>query len=130
MADFTAALRTVLAGASGLPLNRLHWGAVTQATPLDYIRMQVISDPRPQHMAGYDEARETRVQVDYYSATYKAARDGANRIIAATTEPMTVGDVVFGRIKAEGPRDLGEDVAGVGFVYRASLDLLVWHREL
>ena len=92
-----------------------------------YIRMQTISDPRPQHLNGYQKARVTRVQIDVFADSYGAARSAAETIIAAVSDPATVSGIKFGRTKAEGPRDLGEDVEGVGYVHRASLDLLVEH---
>ena len=51
----------------------------------------------------------------------------AETIIAAVANPATVDGIKFGRTKAEGPRDLGEDVDGVGYVHRASMDLLAEH---
>lgn len=129
MADFTVALRTRLLADSRVSgvTTKIIWGQVPQGTALPYVRLNVISDPRPEHLDGYDEARVTRVQADCFAATYGAARDLAVKIIAALGTPATTGGVTFGRIKAEGPYDRGEDVAGVGFVHWARLDLLVEH---
>jgi hypothetical protein len=90
--------------------------------------MQVVSDPRPQDLDGYVSSRETRVQADCFAASHAVAQQIAECIITATAEPAIVAGVVFSRVAAEGPRDLGEDVPGKGFIHRASLDLLVWHR--
>lgn len=125
MADMQSALVARLSTATG---GKGFWSVIPQDTQLPYVRFQTISDDRPQDLDGYEVARETRVQVDCFAKTYKAARQMAEAIIAATTEPAIVAGIVFGRIKAEGPRDLGEDTA-TGFVHRASLDLLVWHRQ-
>ena len=114
-----AALTAALAG-------KLFWNVVPQGTALPYARMQTVTDLRPQHLKGYDAAREARVQIDVFAATYAAARDIAETIIAEMAEPATVSGVQFGRGKAEGPRDLGEDVTE-GFVHRLSLDLLIEH---
>ncbi|WP_247718238.1 tail completion protein gp17 [Qipengyuania proteolytica] len=107
---------------------RIHWTKVPQDSGLPYIRMQTISDPRPEHLGGYQGARQTRVQVDVFSSSYGQARALAEAVIAAVAESDEVGGIAFGRTKAEGPRDLGEDVSGVGFVHRLSLDLLTEHR--
>lgn len=124
MADFATALRGRLTGlATG---NKVYWGIVPQGAALPYLRMQAISDPRPEHLQGYDAARVTRVQIDCFASTYAAARALAEAVIAAVSTPTTTGGVRFGRIKAEGPRDLGEDTAQ-GYTHRASLDLLVEH---
>lgn len=124
MADFAAALRTRLIGLAG---GAIFWTKVKDGAVAPYIRLQTISDPRPQHLAGYDGARVTRVQADCFGATHKDTRALALATIAALAAPATVGGVTFGRTKAEGPRDLGEDVAGIGFIHRASIDLFVHH---
>lgn len=124
MADFATALRGRLTGLSAG--TRVYWSMVPQGTALPYIRMQTVSDPRPEHLQGYDTARVTRVQVDCFAATYAAARGLAESVIAAVAQPSTSGGVRFGRVKAEGPRDLGEDTAN-GFIHRASMDLLIEH---
>lgn len=127
MADFATALRTRLVDASTSADTRIYPVIVPQNAVKPYIRYQTISDPRPEHLGGYDGARQVRVQVDCFAATYAAGRALAEAVIAALAAPATVGGVQFGRIKAEGPRDLGEDTA-TGFTHRASLDLLVEHR--
>lgn len=123
MADFAAALRTRLSGVAG---GAIHWVKVPATAALPYVRLQTISDPRPEHLKDYDAARLTRVQADCFAATHAAARDLALAVKAALAAPATVGGVTFGRTRAEGPRDLGEDATG-GFVHRASIDLLVHH---
>lgn len=125
MADMQTALRSRLTG--GAAGTRVYWNIVPQTATLPYIRLQTISDPRPEHLKGYQGARTTRVQVDCYAATYAAARSMAEAVIAATATPGTTSGIHFGRIKAEGPRDLGEDTAQ-GYTHRASLDLLVEHK--
>lgn len=125
MADMQTALRSRLTG--GAAGTRVYWNIVPQGAALPYMRLQTISDPRPQHLQGYDSARVTRVQCDCFAATYSAARAMAEAVIAATATPGTTNGIHFGRIKAEGPRDLGEDTAQ-GYIHRASLDLLVEHK--
>lgn len=106
--------------------GRLFWGVVPQNTTLPYVRMQTISDPRPQHLDGYTATRTTRVQFDVFSKTYAAARAASEAIITEMALPATVSGVRFGRSKAEGPRDLGEDTTS-GFVHRLSFDLIIEH---
>jgi hypothetical protein len=131
MADFATALHARLkndAPISAVVATRIYWLKVPQNAARPYVRLQTISDPRPANLQGYDSARVTRVQADCFADTYGAARALAEKIITALATPDTVGGVHFGFTKAEGPRDLGEDVDGVGFVHRASLDLLVEHK--
>ena len=133
MADFAIALKERLAG--HVPLtnligsNRLHWVKVPQGVDLPYVRLQVISDPRPQHLQGYDSARVSRDQCDCFSTKWGEARATAGLIVQALASPTSIGGIFFGRVTADGPRDLGEDV-GDTFIHRASVDLLVEHRTL
>jgi hypothetical protein len=131
MADFATALFTRLttdAAVSAVVGTRVYWVKVPQGTALPYVRLQTISDPRPVHLQGYESARVTRVQADCFAATYGAARGLAEKIVTAVAVPADVGGVHFGFTKAEGPQDLGEDIAGGTFTHRASLDLLVEHK--
>lgn len=125
MADLQTALRSRIVAA--LSHSRVYWTLVPQGAEWPYVRMQTISDPRPEHLGGYDRSRTTRVQVDVFAEKYSEARAASEIIIAAVARPATVDGIKFGRTKAEGPRDLGEDVEGVGYVHRASLDLLAEH---
>jgi hypothetical protein len=130
MADFATALRARLvanAQVSAAVGTKIHWGQVPQGTALPYIRLQTISDPLDEHLKGYTATQRPRVQADCFASTYGAARGLAAKVIAALELPATVGGVAFNRIKAEGPRDLGEDTTN-GYVHRASLDLLVEHK--
>lgn len=129
MPDMQSALHArLVADAAVLAVTgtRIYWTKVPQDSAFPYVRMQTVSDTRPQNLGDYDAARTTRVQADCFATTYGAARALAEKIIAAVANPATVSGVNFGRTKAEGPRDLGEDTAS-GFVHRLSIDLLVEH---
>ena len=131
MADLqTALVRRLIAtpAVAALAGTKINWGKVPQGTAKPYVELVVVSDPRPQHLKGYNGSRGTRVQADCYAETYGAADKLAKAIIAALAEPASTADGRFGRTHAEGPRDLGEDTAA-GFVHRASVDLLVRHRS-
>lgn len=133
MADFSTALRGRISAAPAVSSavgTRIYPSTAAENAPLPYIRYQVISDDRPQHLRGYQSARTSRVQFDIFSTSYVETRAIAESIIAAVATPGTFDGIYFGRVKAEGPRDLGEDVDGIGFVYRASLDLLAEHTSL
>lgn len=132
MGDFASALHARLtadAAVSGVIGTRAYWNKVPQSADLPYVRLQTISDPRPEHLKDYHSSRTTRIQVDCFAANYGTARGLAEKIIQAVANPATVGNVKFGRIKAEGPRDLGEDTPS-GFIHRASADLLVEHANV
>lgn len=130
MADFAEALKArALADpdVSSLIGAEIHWVNVPQGRSTPYVRFQIISDPRPEHLGGYNGARVTRVQADCFAAQWGLARKIAGALITAFAVPDTVNGVQFGRIKAEGPRDFGEDTPD-GFIHRSSIDLLVEHK--
>lgn len=114
------------AGVTAIAGTRQHWNVVPQATAYPCLRLQTISDPRPQHLGDYDGARQTRVQVDCFARSYAQARALAEAVIADMAQPATVSGVRFGRTRAEGPRDLGEQTPE-GFIHRMSVDLLIEH---
>src|SRR5689334_5062394 len=108
MADMPTALRSRLtedAAVAAVVGTKIYWTLVPQSTVLPYIRMQTISDPRPEHLQGYEAARVTRVQVDCFAAKYLDARALADKVITAVATPGVTNGVHFGRVKAEGPRD-------------------------
>lgn len=130
MTDFIPALRSRLisdAAVSGIVGTKIFPLVVAQNTVLPYIRYQVVSDPRPQHMKGYTAARQTLVQIDCFADTYGVSRQLAQAVVDALAEPAETDGIRFGRGKAEGPRDLGDDTTG-GFIYRAVLDVMIEHR--
>jgi hypothetical protein len=130
MSDFATALRSRLTGdaeVAGYVGTRIYPTIVAQNAAFPYIRYQTVSDPRPEHLSGYQSARVSRVQIDCFAKKYIDARAIAEAVIEAVAAPGETDGVHFGRVKAEGPRDLGEDTSS-GFVHRASLDLLVEHK--
>src|SRR3546814_10258930 len=42
--------------------TRIYWGVVPQGAALPYVRLHIISDPRPEHLKGYQGSRRTRIQ--------------------------------------------------------------------
>lgn len=131
MADLATALRARLIGAAPVAAivgTKVYWNRVSQTASLPYVRLQVISDPRSTHLKGRTAARQTRVQVDCMSLSHVEAFDLAEKVIAAIEPPATQSGVQFGFTESEGPRDLGEDVEGVGFVHRAMVDLIAEHK--
>ena len=106
--------------------TRVSWVTRPQSTGVPAITLQTISDARPEHLKGLDSARETRVQLDCWAATYASALSLARACIAALSGPATISGKRFGNTRVDGQRDLGEDVNGT-FLHRQSVDLLIWH---
>jgi len=131
MADLGTALFERLRDApkvAALVGTKIHWLKVPQGTTPPYIRLQVVSGDTIEDLDGDTAVHETRVQADCFAGSHAISQEIAQAITKITAEPATVAGVVFGRIKATGPRDLGEDVPGKSFIHRASMDLLVWYR--
>ena len=131
MADFLTALQawiTTTPAISSVMGTRLYpRDKVPQDATRPYGTYQVISDPRPEHLTGYDRGRRSRVQLEIVAATYGSARLISENIIAAVATPGLHGGIKFGRVKAEGPVDRSEETAS-GTVSKASTDLLVDHK--
>ena len=114
--------------------RRINWGIRPQGEPLPAVTLQVVSDPRPAHLKGYDGARRTRLQTDCWAETLAQALALAAAVISTLKEPVTVGDKKFGNALVDAQRDLGETVGGgTGsqssgtFIHRQSVELSIWH---
>jgi hypothetical protein len=126
MADMQTALRARIIAAETSAAGRVHWGIRPQGAPLPAVRLITISDPRPMHLKGFEDYRETGVQADCMASIYEVARALATDVINAVFPPATVDGIQFLNAGIEGPRDLGEDTAG-GYVHRLVVDLLIRH---
>lgn len=105
--------------------QRVYWVDRPQSAALPAIVLQTISDPRPQHLKGFEELRETRVQLDTFALTYAQAKEIAEAAIAAIVPEHTGNGIIFNRALVESVRDLGEQTA-TQFVHRTSVDLIMW----
>lgn len=129
MADLETSLRARLkADAAFVAAGsaNVEWEEQPPERPLPHTTLQVISDPRPQHLKGFDGARETRVQADCRAETPKIAKAMARALIAAVATPGTYFGHQYGRVGVEGPRALNEE-ANNSTVFRQSVDLLIRH---
>lgn len=131
MADLQSALVARLLADAGVNAitTSIHWTLVPQGSDLPYVRLQTISDPRPQDLKGYHTSRVVRVQADCMARKYKTARALSEAIIAAVAMPAEFAGVRFGRGNAQGPRDLSEEIANT-WIHRMSTDLLISHSIL
>ncbi|KKW93872.1 tail completion protein gp17 [Sphingobium chungbukense] len=115
--------------------QRVNWGLRPQGELLPAVTLQVVSDPRPVHLKGFDGARATRLQCDCWAETMMQALALARAVIAVLKNPATVSGKKFGNALVDGQRDLGETVGSGGdaqssgtFIHRQSVDFIVWHR--
>ncbi|QUT07915.1 DUF3168 domain-containing protein [Sphingobium phenoxybenzoativorans] len=106
--------------------KRVTWLERPQLSGLPAVTLQVVADPRPQNMKGFEGARSTDVQADCWAATYKEALQLARAVISCLAGPAEIEGKKFGNAQVTGQRDLGETVAD-GFVHRQSVDLTIRH---
>ena len=128
--DFQAGLIKRLVSAPAVTAicgTRIFWVQRPQASDLPAVTLMIVSDPRPGHLKGADGARRTRVQADCRALTYESALGLARAVAGTLIEPASVEGKRFGAADIEGPRDMGDDVPGTGFVHRQSMDLFIWH---
>lgn len=132
MADFKSALQARAladAGVMAIAGDRVTWAQRRRGEPLPALVLTIVSDPRPQHLKGFEAVRPTRVQADCMAEDAATASDLAEAFIIATAGPAEEDEVRFQRSQVEAVRDLSEET-DTGFVHRQSVELLVWHREL
>ncbi len=149
MADWGSALTAQLlanAALSALVGDRIDWLAWAESGVDRQVTLQTISDVRPDHYSGSIDHRMTRVQADAWStissgdaAAIAEAVIGAVRLDAGDVANAPEGSadrsgawvrdgVRFDRPQIEGPVDGVEQLDTVR-VYRARVDLLLWHCE-
>lgn len=136
--DMQAALRDRLVSSSAIV--SLVWANPKSGTPAIYwidrpqlaqmpaVTLQIVSDPRPQHLKGFQELRDTHVQVDVWSITYVTNKTITEAVLTALVPEVTSNGIRFNRAMVDSVRDLGESTA-TQFVHRTSIDLIVWWQE-
>lgn len=124
----SALMARLLAASSVTDLcdNRIHWVNFPQPTAYPRVRLQTIGDPRDYTLEGEQPFREARVTADCHALYHEDAHELAGVIVAAMQGGAKFLGIQFGRTTAEGPRDSGEKTSE-GFIYQASVDLLIWH---
>ena len=100
---------------------------------LPAVTFQIVSDPRPQHMSGFQRVRQTRVQADVWAARPGDAVDLRERVIAIMVPAATSEDVRFQRAMIPNVRpgfdgdDTASDAQPQGELYRESIDFIFTH---
>jgi len=115
------------ADVTAIVAERIYWLVRPQGETLPAIVLQVISEERTQHLKGFNDMWEARVQVAAQSERYSESRKLAEAAVAALIDIAEVDDatganVIFWRGKVDGPRDLGSQEE-TRFVHRAVADL-------
>jgi hypothetical protein len=130
MADLATALRDRLvsdAAVSAVVSTRIYWGPVPQGASLPYVRLHIISDPRPEHLKGYQGARRTRVQASCFASSFGDAKQLGTKIVQALDDPWASTSGKVGRVKCEGPREgQGTDTPN-GFIHHQIVEAMMEH---
>lgn len=102
--------------------SRVDWGLRPQAKDLPAIRLTKISTPRDYHMGGAQVTQMHRVQVDCFAATYKAASELGDAVIALI-EPAS-GEFQAGFVLSDFDRPEQLDT---GPIFARVLDFQITH---
>ena len=130
MADLATAFRARLVADTAVAAavsTRIYWGVVPQNATLPYVRLHIISDPRPEHLKGYQGSRRTRIQVSIFAKSFKDAKRIGSNIVKAVSGPWSTPDGKVGRVKCEGPREgQGSDTPN-GFIHHQIVEAMMEH---
>jgi len=111
--------------------GRIEWGRRIEAIPA--VTLQIVSDPRPQHLKGFQAVRSTDVQIDVWSATAGEAAVIRDVLIDRLVAPAMVEQVQFQRAMITNTRGRSEQPqAGQtrrfrGELFRQSIDITFTH---
>lgn len=130
MTDFAIGLRNRLVAdtaVSAVVGTRVYWDIVPQTATLPYVVLTIVSDPRPEHLKGYQSARVTRVQTDCYAASFGAAKQLGSKIVQAVAQPWSTAGGRFGRVKCQGPWSGAGFDGPDGHTHQHIVDMLAEH---
>lgn len=122
--DFEGALRARLTGAAAVTAivaQRIYWVDRPQAQPLPAITLQIIDEPRDQHMGGFQNLQFVLVQIDIWATTYAQGKALKEAVIAAVTPEVTANGIEFGTATNIRIRDLSERTE-TQFIHRPSIE--------
>jgi hypothetical protein len=124
--DMETALRTRLIedpAVAALTAARVSWLERPQGEGFPAITLQMIDDPREQHLRGLESLQTALVQLDVWALTYASANAVKGAAIAALLPAATVGSVRFQRSFVRS-RDLSERT-DTKLIFRPSLDFTI-----
>jgi hypothetical protein len=122
--DFEGALRARLTGAASVTAlvgQRIYWVDRPQSSAIPAITLQIVDDPREQHMGGFQSRLFCMVQVDVWATTYGQGKAIKEAVIAALTPEVTANGIKFGTATNIAARDLSERTE-TQFIHRPSIN--------
>lgn len=111
---------------AALVARRIDWGERPQGTGLPALVLHLSPDTRPQHMKGFIEFRESRVQVVAVAADAAKAATIIEAVVEALAPGTTVSDVKFGRAFFENERTT-QTATDTTTIHGRSIDARIWH---
>ena len=111
---------------AALVAQRVDWDEREQRAPMPAVVLQLISDPRPQNMDGFDPIRPSRVRINCLSKDKAESAALREAVIAALVGEGTFDGIWFDRATVDAVRPLGERT-DTGFVHREAVDIIFWH---
>lgn len=114
------------AATAAIAADRWDWDEREQTTPLPCGVLEVVSDPRPQHLAGFHTRRQSRVQVSCLATSRAEAAALREAAIEAITPGGEFSGIGFSRAMIENVAADAERTE-TGRVFRQRFDLLIMH---
>lgn len=128
--EWDQALRTRLQAATGVTAlvdaEKINWGERPQIARLPAITMDIIDDPRPQHMQGFQGLRPSYVQIDIWAKNPSSRASIREAVIAALVPAVTTDGHRFARAFVEGSTDETEQTE-TATVFRHRMDFKFNH---
>lgn len=110
---------------------RVGWSRRLEGLPA--ITMQVIADPRPQHLKGFQRTRATQVQLDVWAASEDQAEEIRELCIEHLTPAALIDGIKFQRAMIDNvrsgaePEQSGQPQRSRGELFRESIDFTFTH---
>lgn len=122
------ALRSRLKADAGLTAlgATVDWGVKPQTAPYPAVVLTTVLDDRDQHMAGFNDYRETVVRFACYAETQATAEAVKEAVITAIAPAASQSGVSFLRAQRITVLD-GGDNTETGFVHRELVQASIWH---
>lgn len=120
MEEEVRALLLANSAVSALAGNRLNFGEHPQGADYPGAVLMTVSGDTDMHMNGGGGLEQSRLQVDCYGTTYKAAKDLSRAIIDALHFYRGGGFFLINHLSTRDSRDVGPNE--VKRLYRTSLD--------
>lgn len=96
--DFEGALRARLIAAAPVTAiagQRIYWEERPQASSLPAITLLLASDPRAQHMGGFQSVRDAQIQIDVWGTSFAQKKAMKEAVISALSPPNTSNGIRF-----------------------------------